>query len=183
MKIYTKKGDKGMTSLFGGKMLPKNSLRIDAYGTVDELNSSVGLIIDSSDNATAKEQLLEVQHWLFAYGSILATPPGGKLYIEAPGEDAVTKLETYIDRMEEKLSPLRNFILPSGYLPTSFAHMSRCICRRAERCIVGLSEVEEVDEVLLKFFNRLSDYFFFFFRFLSFSKGLEDIPWKPAHNK
>lgn len=183
MKIYTKKGDKGMTSLFGGKMMPKNALRIDAYGTVDELNSSVGLVIDSSDDDDIKGQLSEVQHWLFAYGAMLATPPDGKLFIESPGLVAIHKLESYIDQMEEQLPPLRHFILPSGYLPTSFAHLARCICRRAERCIVGLNDEEQLDETLITFFNRLSDYLFVLARFLSFKRGIEDVAWIPDHKK
>ncbi len=172
-----------MTSLFGGKLMPKNALRIDAYGTVDELNSSVGLIIDSCEDDLVKEELSEVQHWLFAYGSMLATPPDGKLFIEAPGETAILKLESYIDKMEEVLPPLRNFILPSGYLPTSFTHLSRCICRRAERCIVSLNDEENLDETLIAFFNRLSDYLFVLARFLSFKKGIKDVAWIPSHKK
>jgi len=172
-----------MTSLFGGKMMPKNSLRIDAYGTVDELNSNVGLIIDSCEDDKIKADLLEIQHWLFAYGAALATPPGGKLYIESPGTSSIEKLEQDIDLMESQLPPLKHFILPSGYLPTSFTHLSRCVCRRAERCIVGLNEEEEVDPELLQFFNRLSDYLFVLARFLSFKAGKEDVPWIPKHNR
>ena len=136
-------------------------------------------MLSCNSNQETKEQTSEVDNTEIEISNSKSVP-----IVENSTDNSNTEiLETYIDRMEEKLSPLRNFILPSGYLPTSFAHMSRCICRRAERCIVGLSEVEEVDEVLLKFFNRLSDYFFVLARFLSFSKGLEDIPWKPAHNK
>jgi len=183
MKIYTKKGDKGMTSLFGGKMMPKNALRIDAYGTVDELNSNVGLIIDSCEQPIIKADLLEIQHWLFAYGAALATPQGGKLYIELPGTDSIEKLENDIDKMEAQLQPLKHFILPSGHLSTSFTHLARCVCRRAERCIVGLNEEEEVDAELMKFFNRLSDYFFVLARYLTFLAGKEDVPWIPKHNR
>lgn len=183
MKIYTKKGDRGTTSLFGGKRLPKDALRIEAYGTVDELNAHTGVLIDSINEGTVKSELLEIQHWLFAYGAVLATPPGGKLYIDAPGQPAIDFLESRIDAMEQELPPLRSFILPSGYAPTSFAHLARCVCRRAERCIVALDHEEAVDAVLMAFFNRLSDYYFVLARYLSHVNGKKDVAWMPKHNK
>lgn len=179
MRIYTKKGDKGTTSLFGGQRLPKDALRIEAYGTIDELNSVTGVLIDSLDDQSVKKELLRVQHWLFDYGSILATPPGAKQYVKNPGQEAIEFLEKRIDEMEEELPPLRHFILPSGYMPTSQAHVSRCVCRRAERRIVSLMHEEEVEEEVVAFFNRLSDYFFVLSRFLTFKAGKQDVEWNP----
>ncbi len=179
MRIYTKKGDKGSTSLFGGKRLSKDAVRIEAYGTVDELNSQVGILLDSLDIAELKDDLLIIQHWLFDYGSMLATPPGAKQYVTPPGEKALSFLEQKIDGMELELPPLRHFILPSGYLPTSFAHMARCVCRRAERRIVTLSHEEDVAEEILAFFNRLSDYFFVFARYAAHRAGKKDVEWNP----
>lgn len=183
MRIYTKKGDKGTTSLFGGKRLPKDDIRIDAYGTVDELNSFTGVLLDTEPDSGVKSDLLQIQNWLFAYGSILATPPGAKQYVTAPGEVAIDFLEARIDSMENELPPLRHFILPSGHLPTSMAHVARCVSRRAERCIVSLSHEEEVGDDILAFFNRLSDYYFVLARYLTFKAGKPDVEWNPREDK
>ncbi|HPB53129.1 MAG TPA: cob(I)yrinic acid a,c-diamide adenosyltransferase [Saprospiraceae bacterium] len=179
MRIYTKKGDKGSTSLFGGKRLAKDAVRIEAYGTVDELNAQVGVLLDNLENADIQDDLLRVQHWLFDYGSMLATPPGAKLYVTPPGEKALSFLEEKIDAMELELPPLKHFILPSGHTSTSFAHMARCVCRRAERRIVSLSHEEEIGEEPLAFFNRLSDYFFVLARYLTHLAGKKDVEWNP----
>lgn len=183
MKIYTKKGDTGTTGLFGGNRLDKNDIRIDAYGTVDELNSFLGVVLDSCNIPESAAFLGRIQHWLFAYGSVLATAPGSKLFIDQPGEDAIIELEQAIDAMESELPPLKHFILPSGYLPASHTHVARCVCRRAERLIVGLSQRDEVDPVLLKFFNRLSDYLFVLSRFLMYRNERSEIAWIPEHKK
>lgn len=177
MKIYTKTGDKGTTALFGGKRVSKADLRIEAYGTVDELNSTIGVIIDSIDNESIKSDLLQIQNWLFTYGAYLATVPGKDPGIPLPEEQTAAWMEERIDAMEEQLPALKNFILPSGYLPSSFTHVARCVCRRAERRIVALQDGELADDSILIFFNRLSDYLFSLSRYISFLKGVPDQLW------
>lgn len=181
MKIYTKTGDKGTTALFGGKRVNKDDLRIEAYGTVDELNSSIGLIIDSISLEQIKNDLLQIQNWLFTYGAFLATAPGKSPGISLPEVTTAQWIETKIDEMEDQLPALQNFILPSGYLPSSFTHLARCICRRAERRIVALKHQDEIDDSVLIFFNRLSDYLFSLARYISFQAGVPDQVWSVRH--
>lgn len=179
MKIYTKTGDKGTTGLFGGMRLSKNHIRLEAYGTVDELNSNIGLIIDSVDNKQIKEDLSQVQNWLFAYGAILATQPGKNPGIEIPDQTTAIWMEQHIDSMEKELPALKNFVLPNGHLSASFTHVARCVCRRAERAIVALHELEPLQEEILIFFNRLSDYLFTLARYILHINHIADQPWKP----
>ncbi len=182
MKIYTKTGDKGTTSLIGGTKVPKSHLRIEAYGTVDELNSCIGLCRDLLTDENSRTILQEVQDRLFTIGSSLACDP-----IKEPGmripdlkEEDVVLLENEIDKMNEVLAPMKNFILPGGHATISHIHITRCVCRRAERCCVRLElEGLETDQVILKYLNRLSDYLFVLARFIAHQLKVEEIPWKP----
>ncbi len=178
-KIYTKTGDKGQTSLIGGKRVPKYHLRIEAYGTVDELNSFVGLIRDHDINPHYKDILLQIQDCLFIAESLLAKDESDKV-IQLPclKESDISLLETEIDTMNEELPQLSNFILPGGGMAASYAHVARCVCRRAERIIIDLSEKMPVEEIIIKYLNRLSDYFFVLARKLAQDKGAGDIIWK-----
>lgn len=179
MKIYTKTGDKGLTSLFGGKRVPKHHLRIDAYGTVDELNSYIGLIRDQKIDTDTFNVLIEIQDRLFTLGSMLATEPGNKK-VKVPQlfEDDIILLENEIDKMNEKLPEMRSFVLPGGHQTVSFCHLARCVCRRAERLTVHLAEVETVNELVVKYLNRLSDYLFVLSRKLTQDNNAKEIPWK-----
>jgi len=186
MKVYTKTGDKGTTSLFGGDKVAKNTLRIEAYGTVDELNSAIGLIRSGDIHSIYGEQLISIQKNLFHLGAELATP-ADKLYL-ANGKPRVPKLiqdveveelEIWIDKMEEELPPLMHFILPGGNLTASHAHLSRCICRRAERCIVALNQEEQVRGEVMRYFNRLSDYLFVLARKIAHDADFEELKWLP----
>jgi cob(I)alamin adenosyltransferase len=180
MKIYTKTGDKGQTSLIGGTRVPKYHTRIEAYGTVDELNSYIGLVRDQQIDAASRDILLHIQDRLFTIGSLLASDPGkSKMKLPSLGEEDVTLLENEIDKMNEKLPEMRSFILPGGHTTVSFCHISRCICRRAERMIIRLSEAEPVENTVIIYMNRLSDYLFVLARKLSADLGVEDEPWKP----
>ena len=159
MKIYTKTGDKGQTSLFGGKRVPKHHLRIDAYGTVDELNSYIGLIRDQDIDKQSIDTLIEIQDRLFTIGSILATEPENtKVKVPQLNSDDIVLLENEIDVMNENLPEMRSFVLPGGHTIVSYCHITRCVCRRAERIISHLAELETVDEIVLIYLNRLSDY-------------------------
>lgn len=186
MKVYTKTGDKGTTSLYGGVKVSKNHIRIDAYGTVDELNSAIGLIRSSEIHTLYIEQLIAVQKDLFHIGAELATPKE-KMYLangkprlsNLISELGIHQLENWIDQMEEELPPLTHFILPGGNFAASHAHLSRCICRRAERISVALNELEEVREEILKYLNRLSDYLFVLARKIAQDAGHEEIKWLP----
>lgn len=179
MKIYTKTGDKGTTSLLGGTRVPKYHGRIDAYGTVDELNSWMGLLRDQPETAEAKALLLEIQEKLFTIGSNLAAEKGNKFQIPKIEEEAIQKLEAAMDKMDEQLPPMKNFVLPGGHQVVSYAHIARCVCRRAERAVVGLHEQEPVEEILMIYLNRLSDYLFVFSRFMALKLKAEEKPWKP----
>lgn len=179
MKIYTKTGDKGLTSLFGGKRVPKHHLRIEAYGTVDELNSYVGLIRDQKIDDETFKMLIEIQDRLFTLGSILATEPGNdKVKVPQLFEDDITLLENEIDKMNESLPEMHSFVLPGGHQTVSFCHLARCVCRRSERLTVHLSEEEVVPEIVVKYLNRLSDYLFVLSRKLSIDNNAQEIPWK-----
>lgn len=180
MKVYTKKGDSGTTQLIGGTRVAKSSLRIEAYGTVDELNSYLGLIRDQSISETKTHQLLEIQDRLFTMGSLLASSPDGvKMDLPQLIDSDVKSLEKWIDEMEGGLEPMKNFVLPGGHTTVSFCHIARCVCRRAERIVVDLNEHEEIDPIILRYLNRLSDYLFVLSRKLTQDLNAKEIPWKP----
>jgi cob(I)alamin adenosyltransferase len=183
MKIYTKKGDKGKTGLIGGTRVSKASLRIESYGTVDELNSWLGVIRDGEINSMYKEQLIEIQDRLFTVGSSLACDPE-KSTMKIPDllNEDVQLLERWMDEMDQELEPMRSFILPGGNQTSSFCHVARCICRKAERNVVDLSESEFVAELVLTYLNRLSDYLFVLARKIAKDQGVNDHPWKPRMN-
>ena len=180
MKIYTKTGDQGTTSLFGGKRVLKSDLRIDTYGTIDELNSFIGLLRDQDVNKNRKDTLIEIQDRLFTIGSLLATEPGNtKVKTPALSEEDVQYLERQIDAMENDLPPMKNFVLPGGNQSVSFCHVARTVCRRAERLVIALNEVDKVDELVIKYLNRLSDYLFVLARKMTQELKAEEVPWKP----
>lgn len=182
MKIYTKTGDKGTTSLIGGTKVPKSHLRIEAYGTVDELNSYIGLCKDLLVSEQEKKVLLEVQDRLFTIGSSLACDPikAPKMRIPDLKESDVELLEKEMDHMNETIAPMKNFILPGGHTILSQMHIARCVCRRAERCCVRLElESLEVEPIIIKYLNRLSDYLFVLSRYTGYQMKVEEIPWKP----
>lgn len=187
MKIYTKTGDGGITALFGGTRVPKDHARIESYGTVDELNSYIGLIRDQEIDAHYKTILIEIQDRLFTVGAILATPPekevlkNGELRLKNLGIVAtdIEFLENEIDSMEESLPPMTHFILPGGHPTVSHCHIARCIFRRAERLAVHLSHNEPVSEIAIQYLNRLSDYLFVLARKLSKDLNAEEIQWIP----
>lgn len=178
MKIYTKTGDKGQTSLFGGARLPKNHIRIEAYGTVDELNSYIGLVRDVAENEAVKTVLKEVQDRLFTIGSNLASDPSKDMITPDIHQADITLLETEIDRMMAELPPLRSFILPGGHTTVSFCHIARCVCRRTERLVVALAENEKVEMMIIQYLNRLSDYLFALGRLLAKDLGVEEVKWE-----
>jgi cob(I)alamin adenosyltransferase len=181
-KIYTKTGDKGSTSLLGGTRVPKSHFRIEAYGTVDELNSYIGLCRDHLNHEKSRIVLQEIQDRLFTIGSSLATDPvkESKMIIPDLHEDDVTVLEKEIDTMNNIIPPMKNFILPGGHASVSHLHVARCICRRAERCCVRLQiENEAVEAIVIKYLNRLSDYLFVLARFIAFQLKVPEVIWKP----
>jgi cob(I)alamin adenosyltransferase len=180
MKIYTKTGDEGTTALFGGQRLPKSDLRIDAYGTIDELNSHLGLLRDQPVNISRKEILVEIQDRLFTIGSILATEPGNtKVKIPSLQESDITLLENEIDKMDSVLPPMKTFVLPGGHPSVSIGHIVRTVCRRAERLVIALHEQNPVDTLVVKYLNRLSDYLFMLCRLMAQELKAEETPWKP----
>lgn len=187
MKIYTKTGDTGTTALFGGTRVPKDHIRIESYGTVDELNSHIGLIRDQDFNAHYKDILIEIQDRLFTVGAILATPPekevmkNGEKRLQNLGiiESDIELLEKEIDAMEEALPPMTHFVLPGGHTTVSYCHIARCVCRRAERLAVHLDHNEPVAEIAIKYLNRLSDYLFVLARKLSYDLKAEEVKWIP----
>ena len=180
MKIYTKTGDKGTTALFGGKRVSKADLRIDTYGTVDELNSYIGLVRDQEVNSKRKNILVEIQDRLFTIGSILATEAGNtKVKVPSLLESDITFLETEIDGMEAQLAPMKSFVLPGGHPSVSFCHVARTVCRRAERLVIALDTQEKVDPLVVQYLNRLSDYLFVLSRKMTAELGAEETPWKP----
>jgi cob(I)alamin adenosyltransferase len=181
MKIYTKTGDLGTTSLFGGKRVSKADLRIDAYGTVDELNSFLGLVGDQDVNAKRKETLIRIQNSLFVMGSILSTEPGNtKVKVPSLQEAEILFMEQEIDAMELELAPLRFFILPGGHASVSFCHVARTVCRRAERLVTALHDQESIDPLVIKYLNRLSDYLFVLSRKMAKELGVEEVAWRPG---
>ena len=180
MKIYTKTGDSGTTGLFGGSRVSKSDVRIEAYGTVDELNSYMGLLRDQEVNAFRKKILSRIQEQLFTIGSYLATedPEQQKKLPEFP-VSSVAELEQEIDKMDESLEPMQNFILPGGHPSVSYGHITRCVCRRAERRVVALAEMTAIEERIVHYLNRLSDYLFVLCRKMSAELNAEETPWKP----
>lgn len=181
-KIYTKTGDKGTTSLIGGTKVSKAHLRIEAYGTVDELNSYIGLCKDLLSDNNSNAVLQEVQDRLFTIGAALACDPEKETKLKIPDlkEEDITLLEQEIDKMNEQLPPMKSFVLPGGHPTVSHTHISRCICRRAERCCVRLeAEQNEVEPIIIKYLNRLSDYLFVLARYTAHQLKVEEIPWKP----
>jgi len=180
MKIYTKTGDEGTTSLFGGKRVSKSELRIDTYGTIDELNSWIGVLRDLEVNQKRKEALIEIQDRLFTIGSILATEPENKkVKIPSLMEGDLSYLEKEIDDMETLLPPMRYFVLPGGHPSISWGHVARTVCRRAERLVIALHQLEKVDPFVIKYLNRLSDYLFVLCRMMTQELGVSETPWKP----
>ncbi len=180
MKIYTKTGDKGSTSLLGGTRVSKNHIRIESYGEVDELNSFIGLLRDQDIQEDAKNFLLEVQDRLFTIGSSLASDPGkSKVKIPELSQEDIDLLEKEIDKMNEVLPEMRSFVLPGGHTFVSFCHIARCVCRRAERHVVRLAQNEEVNELVIIYLNRLSDYLFVLSRKIAFDLKAIETPWKP----
>ncbi len=182
IKIYTKTGDKGTTSLIGGTKVPKSHLRIEAYGTIDELNSHIGLCRDMLTDENSRAALLEIQDRLFTIGSSLACDPIKEPRMRIPDlkSQDVLFLENEIDRMTALLSEMKSFILPGGHVTVSQLHVARCVSRRAERCCVRLElESLEVDASILQYLNRLSDYLFVLARYASHLLSAPEIPWKP----
>ena len=180
MKIYTKKGDSGQTSLFGGQRVSKSSMRIEAYGTVDELNSILGVAISHGVANRSGELLAEIQKQLFVLGSDLATPPSKKLKIDRIGESEITFLEHAIDELEEHLEPLIKFILPGGSPSGANLHVGRTVCRRAERLAVECAKQDEISEFAIKYLNRLSDFLFVLARYENKQAGNEETKWLPS---
>ncbi|MCG2614360.1 cob(I)yrinic acid a,c-diamide adenosyltransferase [Terrimonas sp. NA20] len=181
-KIYTKTGDKGTTSLIGGTKVSKAHFRIEAYGTVDELNSYIGLCKDLLDGITATDVLQEIQDRLFTVGSSLACDPEKETKMKIPDlkEEDITLLEKEMDKMDETLPVMKSFILPGGHPTVSQLHVARCICRRAERACVRLQAAgEEVDQIVIKYINRLSDYLFTLARFAAHLLQVPETPWRP----
>ncbi len=179
-RIYTKTGDKGETSLIGGTRLPKYHIRIEAYGTVDELNSHIGLLRDLTSDSTVQDLLIGIQDRLFTIGSHLAADPEkNKMQLPPIFEEDVVVLEKAIDAIDAIVPEMKSFILPGGHVNVSQCHIARCVCRRAERAVLRLAENEPVEEIHAKYLNRLSDYLFMLSRWYTHSLGALEIPWKP----
>ena len=181
MKIYTKTGDNGTTGLLGGERVSKSDSKIEAYGTVDELNASVGMVRDLFESAVIQDQLLEIQRHLFVIGSHLATSDKGtKMALPALIDDDIIQLEQWMDAMDNSLPPLQHFILPGGHPASSAAQIARCVCRRAERRIVEIEQSEHRFSIHIKYINRLSDYLFVLSRFILQEFGKQAIKWEPT---
>ncbi|HQQ94873.1 MAG TPA: cob(I)yrinic acid a,c-diamide adenosyltransferase [Bacteroidia bacterium] len=180
MKIYTKTGDKGFTSLIGGTRLPKHHVRIEAYGSVDELNAHLGLLRDVADDKEVSDFLLNIQDRLFTMGSHLASDPEkAKMKLPELSEEDVRDLEKAIDGIEKTVPELRSFVLPGGHLHVSYCHIARCVCRRAERAVLRLAENEHLDPIHFIYLNRLSDYLFMLSRWFSVKLKAKESPWQP----
>lgn len=181
-KIYTKTGDKGTTSLIGGTKVSKAHIRIETYGTVDELNSWIGMVNDQIKHKHSSKILKEIQDRLFTIGSSLACDPEKETKMKIPdlNESDIELLEKEMDRMNEKMPEMKSFILPGGHMAVSSAHVARCVCRRSERLCVSLHEQNMfVDPLVIKYLNRLSDYLFVLARFIGYRLKAKEIPWKP----
>lgn len=180
MKIYTKTGDLGTTGLFGGQRVSKSDLRIEAYGTVDELNAYLGLLRDQQVNAKRQGFLIEIQDRLFTIGSMLATEPGNnKVKIPLLQEADSKNLENEMDTMESELEPMKSFVLPGGHPSISLGHVARTVCRRAERYVIRLHEGQPIDPLIIVYLNRLSDYLFVLCRKMAAELGVKETPWNP----
>ncbi len=187
MKIYTKTGDRGTTALFGGTRVPKHHIRIESYGTVDELNSYLGLIRDQEINQHYKELIIHIQDRLFTVGAILATDPeksilkNGKERLNIPkiSSKDIEHLEHEMDAMNDALPPMTHFVLPGGHQTVSFCHIARCVCRRAERLVSELNDISPIEPNTLMYLNRLSDYLFVLARKLSNDLQANEIKWIP----
>lgn len=178
MKIYTRKGDQGYTSLLGGTKVPKSSHRIDAYGTVDELNSHIGLVRDVTQDEHQRHLLQHIQSELFTIGSMLATDPQkSKVKLPELKPQLVDDMERAMDQMDEQLPELKSFILPGGHAHSSYCHIARTVCRRAERLCVALAEEQPIHEAIIPFLNRLSDYLFVLARKINQDEGGEEVKW------
>ena len=184
MKIYTRTGDDGQTALFGGGRVPKAHARVEAYGTVDELNAVVGLAVGSVSDATIGDRLRTIQHDLFTLGSDLATPPArpGRKRPDTPELPLarITEMESWIDEADEELPPLRAFVLPGGSQGAAVLHLARTVCRRAEREVVRLADAESVSDGVIQYLNRLSDLLFTFARLDNLRAGIADVEWKKS---
>lgn len=180
MKIYTKKGDQGHTGLIGGTRVSKGELRIEAYGTVDELNSYIGLIRSFDIQTKAVQQLIEIQDRLFTIGSSLASDPAkSNMKIPDLSESDITCLEDWMDEMDASLPPLTSFVLPGGHPFIGHIHVARCVCRRTERLVVTLDEHDFVAPLVISYLNRLSDYLFVLGRRIAMDLNIQEIEWKP----
>ncbi len=187
MKVYTKTGDKGTTALFGGTRVPKHHIRIESYGTIDELNSHIGLIRDQEIDTLYKDTLMDIQDRLFTVGAILATDPekatlkNGKARLNIPkiSNEDIERLEKEMDLMEDSLPAMTHFVLPGGHQTVSFCHIARTVCRRAERLASHLNDLEPFQPETLMYINRLSDYLFVLARKLSHDLKAEEIKWIP----
>lgn len=182
LKIYTKTGDLGKTSLIGGTKVPKSHIRIETYGTVDELNAYIGLVNDHISDVHLKQTLKEIQDRLFTIGSSLACDPDKEPLMKMPDlkEEDILLLEKEIDAMNDALPPMKFFVLPGGHVAVSTTHVARCVCRRAERLCVNMQEHELfVDPLVIKYLNRLSDYLFVLSRYIGHLLQVPEIPWKP----
>lgn len=180
-RIYTKTGDKGSTSLIGGVRVPKNHIRIESYGTVDELNSYLGMVNDSCGHTEIGDWLREIQDRLFTLGAELATTPDKEVKMKLPDlhDEDVSWLEARIDQMNETLPEMRSFIIPGGNLAASTCHVARCVCRRAERLCVGMQQQDEhVPELIIRYLNRLSDFLFVLARYIGHINGAPELPWR-----
>ncbi|MBL7699331.1 MAG: cob(I)yrinic acid a,c-diamide adenosyltransferase [Chitinophagaceae bacterium] len=185
IKIYTKTGDLGQTSLIGGTRVPKSHIRIESYGTIDELNSFIGFLNDQLENASTKNFLKEIQDRLFTIGSSLACDPEKEPKMKLPDlkEEDIKLVEDEIDAMNKELHPMKSFILPGGSVAISSAHLARCVCRRAERnCVNMLEQQMFVDPLVIKYLNRLSDYLFVVARYTAHLAGIKEIEWKARIN-
>jgi cob(I)alamin adenosyltransferase len=183
-KIYTKMGDKGETSLFGGARVPKSHIRVEAYGTVDELNSYIGLLSDVVVPPQHKAVLKEIQDRLFTIGSVLASDPAKNMMTPDVKISDIQLLENEIDVMDSALPPLKNFILPGGHSTVSFCNIARTVCRRTERLVIALDLIEkederEIDPLSIQYLNRLSDYLFVLGRAIAKDLGVEEVVWLP----
>ncbi len=179
MKIYTKRGDTGETSLIGGSRVPKSNIRIEAYGTVDELNSYLGILRSFVSDGNNSQILSEIQDRLFTVGSLLASAPASKMIVPDLHESDSTLLENAIDTMNKELPELRAFILPAGSAEIAHCHVARCVCRRAERLCVQLNDREEIEPQIIQYLNRLSDYLFVLGRFTGLKQNIHEVNWKP----
>lgn len=184
MKIYTKTGDEGKTGLIGGTRVLKSDIRIESYGTVDELNSFIGWILSFDEVKPQYTLLREIQDRLFTIGALLAADPEGvKMLLPDLFEDDVKRIENAIDELSEQIPPMKYFVLPGGAQINGLIHVARCVCRRAERWVVALHQEQPVEPLIIKYLNRLSDYLFVLSRWVNYQSKVEEIPWIPRKNQ